>query len=387
MTNLRSFILQLDSAFKMYNGRCDMENEDNIFVFGYFFLLNTAHCVEAIELHIAAIKNGVNKEPLGFDLQLKKCNERLLNCSRILSDLNMFGDRSMDRYGYRYKDKPIIDAKEMGQLIEANVNRIKDLLDQLYYKVVLQAKDDFFVKYYQMFKHKQNTSHLKSEFELRKMEYCEITIDDLKQQQAYVVAGALKKGFLRYEKSPTKREMSQIKIGSLMELLPCDYMFPDDFDKTYAKFRRFVSWDADMLKLNYVRLGKYMFCNKHKLDDTDVKALIEMDVLLELIHHEMNNLIDAAETETISESEADKYWNRLIEAGFVDYNHQLLPDTSRKQAMYIAELFAERLGHKNKWKYFEQIWHISNLAQEKWSLQQNGVMPMRYKEIDAIFAD
>ena len=71
----------------------------------------------------------------------------------------------------------------------------------------------------------------------------------------------------------------------------------------------------------------------------------------------------------------------------MDYNHQLLPGTSRKQAMYIAELFAEKLGIKNKWKYFEQIWNISRLAQEKWDLQQNGVMPMRYKEIDAIFAD
>jgi hypothetical protein len=73
MKNLRDFILKLDSAFKMYNGRCDMENEDNIFVFGYFFLLNTSHCVEAIEHHIRAVKNGVNKEPLGFDLQLEKC--------------------------------------------------------------------------------------------------------------------------------------------------------------------------------------------------------------------------------------------------------------------------------------------------------------------------
>ena len=387
MNNLRDFILKLDSAFKMYNGRCDMENEDNIFVFGYFFLLNTAHCVEAIEQHIAAIKNGVNKEPLGFYLQLKKCNKRLLNCSRILSDLKMFGDTSMDRYGYKYNEKPIADAKEMGQLIETNVNRIRELLDHLYNKVVLQADDHFFEKYYLMFKHKQNTNNLKSEFEECKMNCGDITMDTLKEQQAFVVADALKKGFLRYEKSPNKREISQVKIDSLMDLLPYDYKLPDDFDKSYAKFKRFVSWDGDMMKLNYVRFGKYMICNKHKLDDADLKAFVKMDVLLEMINEEMRNLIIKTETENISDNEEDKYWKRLIEAGFVDYKHQLLPDTSRKQAMYIAELFAERLGHKNKWKYFEQIWHISNLAQEKWSLQQNGVMPMRYKEIDAIFAD
>ena len=148
-----------------------------------------------------------------------------------------------------------------------------------------------------------------------------------------------------------------------------------------------MSWDEDKLKLNYGRYGKYIFCNKHRLDDIDVMAYVEMDALLEMINEEMRNLIIKNETETICENKEDKYWKRLIEAGFVDYNHQLLPGTSRKQAMYIAELFAEKLGLKNKWKQFEQIWNISNLAQEKWSLQQNGVMPMRYKEIDAIFAD
>ena len=387
MKNLRDFILKLDSAFKMYNGRCDMENEDNIFVFGYFFLLNTSHCVEAIEQHIRAVKNGVNKEPLGFDLQLEKCKIRLLNCRRILSDLKMFGDRSMDRYGYKYNDKPIANAKEMGLLIETNVNKIKDLLELLFYKVVLQGDDHFFEQYYLMFRNKLNTTNLKSEFEVCKMNCGEITMDTLKEQQAYVVADALKKGFLRYEKSPTKREMSQMKMDSLMDLLPYDYKLPDNFDKSYAKFKRFVSWDGDMMKLNYVRFGKYMICNKHKLDDADLKAFVKMDVLLEMINEEMRNLIIKAETETICENKEDKYWKRLIKDGFVDYNHQLLPGTSRKQAMYIAELFAEKLGIKNKWKYFEQIWNISRLAQEKWDLQQNGVMPMRYKEIDAIFAD
>ena len=88
----------------------------------------------------------------------------------------------------------------------------------------------------------------------------------------------------------------------------------------------------------------------------------------------------------ISDGVADKYWQRLIESGFVDHNHQLLPDTSRKQATYIAEIFAEKLGLKSKWKYFEQLWQISNLAQEKWDMIQTGTTPSRHKEIDAIFA-
>lgn len=388
MKNLRNFMLQLDSAFRMYNGRCDMENEDNIFLFGYFFLLNTAHCVETIEQHIRAFKKGENKEPLGYDLQLKKCNKRLLNCRRILNDLELFAGRSMEYYGYKYNGKLIADAKEMGLLIEANVNKIKELLDHLYNKVILEADDKFFEQYYLMYKRKLNINNLKSEFEFCLMNFGDITMDVLIEQQAYVVANALKNGILRFEKSPTKREMNQIKLDTLKELLPYDYKLPDDFDKTYAKFKRFVSWDEDKLKLNYGRYGKYIFRNKHRLDDIDVMAFTEMDALLEMIHKEMDRQLEFDAPEMpVNESRAEKYWQRLIESGFVDRNHQLMPETSRKQAMYIAELFAEKLGIKNKWKHFELLWQISNLAQEKWDFQQNGSMPMRYDEIDRIFAD
>jgi hypothetical protein len=85
--------------------------------------------------------------------------------------------------------------------------------------------------------------------------------------------------------------------------------------------------------------------------------------------------------------EAKKYWLRLEEAGFTDANCALMPETTRKQAMYIAELFAEKLGIKSKWKTFEQLWGISNLAQEKWDMQETGSTPSRSKEIDKIFED
>lgn len=83
--------------------------------------------------------------------------------------------------------------------------------------------------------------------------------------------------------------------------------------------------------------------------------------------------------------EAKKYWLRLEKAGFVDAKHALMPETTRKQAMYIAELFAEKIGIKSKWKTFEQLWGISNLAQVKWDMQETGSTPSRSKEIYKIF--
>ena len=89
----------------------------------------------------------------------------------------------------------------------------------------------------------------------------------------------------------------------------------------------------------------------------------------------------------LESDEAKKYWLRLEDAGFVDAKHALMPETTRKQAMYIAELFAEKIGIKSKWKTFEQLWGISNLAQEKWDMQETGSTPSRSKEIDKIFED
>ena len=89
----------------------------------------------------------------------------------------------------------------------------------------------------------------------------------------------------------------------------------------------------------------------------------------------------------LASEEAMRYWKRLQQKGFVDERCQLKPETTRKQAMYIAEVFAERLGIGSKWKTFERLWGISNLAQEKWDFQQTGTLPSRSKEIDRIVED
>ncbi|MBR0038049.1 MAG: hypothetical protein IJP70_10500 [Bacteroidales bacterium] len=101
----------------------------------------------------------------------------------------------------------------------------------------------------------------------------------------------------------------------------------------------------------------------------------------------MERLMTTTKNTKLEADEARKYWLRLEKAGFVDAKCALMPDTTRKQAMYIAELFADRLGIKSKWKTFEQQWGISNLAQEKWDMQETGSTPSRSKEIDKIFED
>ena len=93
------------------------------------------------------------------------------------------------------------------------------------------------------------------------------------------------------------------------------------------------------------------------------------------------------QTGPLFSEQAASYWQALEEAGFVGKDHLLLPSTSRQQAMYIAEAFAEKLGLKTKWKPFQDLWHINNLAQEKTKFQDTGKSPVRAEDIDRIFEE
>jgi hypothetical protein len=42
---------------------------------------------------------------------------------------------------------------------------------------------------------------------------------------------------------------------------------------------------------------------------------------------------------------------------------------------------------RSKWKPFQELWHINNLAQEKWEMQETGKSPARSEDIDRIFDD
>ena len=91
--------------------------------------------------------------------------------------------------------------------------------------------------------------------------------------------------------------------------------------------------------------------------------------------------------EVLASEKARVYWQRLMEQGFVDEYCHLLPDTSRQQAVLIAELFAEKLAIKTKWKTFEDFWGINNLAQERNKRTELGKLPSRSEDIGAIFDD
>ncbi len=83
--------------------------------------------------------------------------------------------------------------------------------------------------------------------------------------------------------------------------------------------------------------------------------------------------------------EAEVIWQRLRDAGFiVPDGYGLAEGVSANQAAYIADKMAEKLQIKKKWKLFQQLWGIPNMAQLAGSWQQTGKIPPRSHEIDMI---
>ena len=159
--------------------------------------------------------------------------------------------------------------------------------------------------------------------------------------------------------------------------------------KYYFELRRLVDFKDGCLVVDPVRVGRYFYVSrKEPYAKSHRTNFLKYMHKIGLAQEEMMHVEGIACTlpEVLSTSEAMPYWERLQKAGFVDEQYQLLPETTRKQAMYIADVFSDKLQLQTKWKPFQDLWHIKNLAQEKWEMQETGKPPILSEAIEAIFA-
>ncbi|MBQ0160666.1 MAG: hypothetical protein KBT28_08620 [Bacteroidales bacterium] len=90
--------------------------------------------------------------------------------------------------------------------------------------------------------------------------------------------------------------------------------------------------------------------------------------------------------EALTTPQAMKYWAALQALGFIDDQLERVK-MSRKEAMYIADLFADKVGIEHKWATFERIFGMKHLAQEKNQMTDTGILPKRHREIAQVFQE
>ena len=177
-------------------------------------------------------------------------------------------------------------------------------------------------------------------------------------------------------------------------LLDDDHKLKKTVHKHYSEFRKLVDYVDGCLVVNAAKVGRHFYTNR-KEDNAKAhrNAFLKYMYKISLAQEEYKKLQATPQEnednsllpDVLATGIAINYWKGLQKAGFVDECYQLLPTTSRKQAMYIADVFSDKLQMRSKWKPFQELWHINNLAQEKWDMQETGKSPARSEEIDKIF--
>jgi hypothetical protein len=101
---------------------------------------------------------------------------------------------------------------------------------------------------------------------------------------------------------------------------------------------------------------------------------------------ELESAEEAGEVpEELQTAEAEEIWSSLREGGFIVENgYGLAKGVSANLATYIADRMAESLNITHKWKVFQGLWGIKNMAQLAGAWKETGKLPPRTDEIDEI---
>ena len=386
--SLRSRIQKIDEALSFYKSMPTSTGTDEAHIH-YAWCLSrlVVNLNDCLKSYLDDLGKGQCKEVLGIDYQKMTSKDYWLRGGSLKKQLSIPGQTLLKDFQNDFIFKELLTVDDIFDKLEEAVNELVNLLKDAK-KKTMNAPQGLFANFY----HQQselNSEPVATGYEEWKMNVGCLTFERLKEKQTLTVADFLKNDILRFAPPPTHREISLVKLDLVKMFLPCDYQLPDDFVSQCAVFRRFISWQGDVLKLDYEVYGKYMFLYSHQLSDDEILELYRLDRTLMMIHEDIGRLKQEGREKPneLKSEKAMKYWKRLMALGFVDENCQLLPGTSRQQAMYIVEPFAEKLGLKKQWKPFEDFWGINNLAQEKWKFLQTGMLPPRFKEIGAVFED
>ena len=293
---------------------------------------------------------------------------------------------------------------ENTQMVNDALGGLNDVLTQISSQLERRHKDEAYARLYDQEKRRYLSSgtprRLRQTFDEWMFDACNgaPSLDDINDYVTEKLVHMFEKGVFntkvehiqRAARYPAEFDFSQ---------LDDDHKLKKSIHKHYSELRKMVDYCDGYLVVNPVKVGRHFYTNRKEENAKGHRnAFLKYMYKISLAQEERRKLLETEAPQTGSDESsllpdvlatgmAIKYWKRLQQAGFVDERYLLSPTTSRKQAMYIADVFSDKLQMRSKWKPFQELWHINNLAQEKWEMQETGKSPARSEEIDKIFKD
>ena len=293
------------------------------------------------------------------------------------------------------------DLQENTQLVNDALGGLNDVLTQISSQLERRHKDDEYTRLYEQEKRRylnSGTPHrVRRTFDEWVYDVCNgsPSMDDINDYVTEKLVHMFEKGVFNTKVEHIQRA-TRYPAEFDFSLLDDDHKLKKSIHKHYSELRKLVDYCDGCLVVNPVKVGRHFYTNrKEENAKAHRNAFLKYMYKITLAQQERQRL-QAAQQESedssllpdvLATGMAMKYWKRLQKAGFVDEHYQLSATTTRKQAMYIADVFSDKLQMRSKWKPFQELWHINNLAQEKWEMQETGKSPARSEDIDKIFAD
>ena len=360
---LTKMLLGLDSGLYYYS-RLNKDEEDIDIVLAMSIYITSTLIMEQLPEHLAALKKLRILEVLDVDLELMTNVKFWMKNYKLKSDMEAMNDQTLHERGFEisYKGFKPETTWELYQAIERNILDIVEMLTEVQ-QILNDAPTGLYENFYLSEKAAVDAKPVKARFRKWKRDVGVATPELLKDKEMQELVYLLTQKVMRHVVDISYRESGQVDLEALKQYMVNGFEFPKEFPICYARFRRFVK-EGDTLQLNYDSYGQYLHEAYYKLTPDEHQALIEFDIMLDLIHQEMATLYEANLPPALATPEAKALLYKAREAGYLDDKFQ--PKISNTKSAMLADEIASKLQIRNRWKVFEQFWHRHDMYKDNY---------------------
>ena len=358
-----------------------LEDEEAMHIpFALSFIVTIVTIVGQMEQFLIDLKNKVCREIPDMHYAFVEHIHNIMS-PKFERDMASYGNMTLREYiEKKYGEFLDMTFPEIYRYIYDHALKMTELV-KVVRREIKKADPVLFKDYVLKRIHEGNWNDVKENYQEWKDKYSEVTLDMLLERQERELEKYLKKGIMCFEDEPSVQKMNSVDYDYHRGHLNSDFVHSTEYHKAYTNMvLKYATRKDGMLIVDLKKYGKYISNYFYQFTESQKVALIEVLVSLDLIHQDMQiftqgqSLGSAASLveercviedhipDVLATPEAMRLWKKVQEAGYVDEHFQ--PKLSRTQAALLADAMAERLGIKEKWKVFENLWNRRNMHKD-----------------------
>jgi hypothetical protein len=282
----------------MYHySRLEKGEEDIDIVLAMSIYITSSLIMEQLPNHLAALKELRILEVLDVDLDLMTNVKFWMKNYKLKSDMEAMADVPLRKRGFEfsYKGFKPETTLELYQAIERNILAMVEILTEVQ-SILSEPPAGLYKNFYLREKAAVDAKAVKARYRKWKRKVGVPTPELLKDMEMQELVDLLTKKVMRHASDPSNREIELSDLKTLERYMVRGSKLPTELQDCYARFCRYAKTDGDTLQINYDGYGNYLYDSYYKLTPDERRALIEFDIMLDLIHQDMARLASADAT-------------------------------------------------------------------------------------------